>query len=457
MCIQMRTLAKNRIRIKSKSMSKSMEGAMTRNKQTGSVLVFLAFAMVVLLGFAGLAIDMGTLRYQKRLQQTAADAAAIAGASNLAAGGVIAGARDASATNGFTNNGDTVANCKDPGATVGTICVEINNPPSSGKHPGNALYVEAFVSVVQPTYFMKVLGINKQAITARAVATNLSGGINSGCLYTLGAPSASIEGVNINGSATLNAPTCGIVDNGNFNTKGNALVVNAATFGMSGSKVSSGPGGTVTCSVPTASCPTPNMPAGADPLSYLTPPCSPCIATGSIDVNGGNGTSFTENPGIYSHISLQGTGNGPAIKFNPGVYVVTGPGNFTVTGNAAITGNGVMFYFTNGATIDARGGGNKLDFQLSPPTSGPYAGILFYQDPADTAPPYLGGDNNSSFSGALYFPKVQLTFFGNSKSYNTGIIVADAISLSGNPTINLLGTAGLPPGVTVIKNAILVE
>jgi hypothetical protein len=449
----MRTLAKHRIRIK----SKSMEGAMTRSKQTGSVLVFLAFAMVVLLGFAGLAIDMGTLRYQKRLQQTAADAAAIAGASNLAAGGVTAGGRDAAATNGFTNNGGNVANCKDPGAAVGTICVEINNPPTSGQHPGNALYVEAFVSVVQPTYFMKVLGINKQAITARAVATNLGGGINSGCLYTLGAPSASIEGVNINGSATLNAPTCGIVDNGNFNTQGNALVVNAATFGMSGSRFASGPGGTVTCSVPTASCPTPSMPAAADPLSYLTPPCSPCTATGSIDINGGNGSSFTVNPGTYSSISLRGTGNGPAITFTPGIYVVTGPGNFTVAGNAAITGNGVMFYFTNNATIDATGGGNKLDFQLSPPTSGPYAGILFYQNPADTAAPSLGGDNNSSFSGALYFPKVQLTFFGNSTSYNTGIIVADAISLSGNPTINLLGTAGLPPGVTVIKNAILVE
>ena len=83
--------------------------------------------------------------------------------------------------------------------------------------------------------------------------------------------------------------------------------------------------------------------------------------------------------------------------------------------------------------------------------------LMASEDPADTAPPYLGGDKNSSFSGALYFPKVQHTFFGNSKSYNTGIIVADAISLSGNPTINLLGTAGLPPGVTVIKNAILVE
>jgi hypothetical protein len=80
-----------------------------------------------------------------------------------------------------------------------------------------------------------------------------------------------------------------------------------------------------------------------------------------------------------------------------------------------------------------------------------------YQDPNDTAGPQLGGDNQSSFQGTLYFPKAQLTFFGNNVTYNTGIVVADAIALSGNPTVNLKGTAGLPAGVTVIKTAVLVE
>jgi hypothetical protein len=439
----MRTLCTNQA-----GHSNSMEGVMTRKNEAGSVLVFVALAMVVLLGFAGLAIDMGTLRYEKRLQQTAADGAAIAGASNLAAGsGVTAGAKNASSTNGFTDSG-----CLDK---VDCVTVTVNNPPSSGPHSGNGAYVEVLVAAVHPTFFMKIFGVNQETITARAVATNLSGGINSGCLYTLGAPSSSIEGVNINGSATLNAPTCGIVDNGNFNTSGNALVVTAATFGTSGSWNANGPGGTVTCTVPTSSCPTPNMPAAADPLSYLTPPCSPCAGGTPLNISG-NGT-FSVNPGTYSSISITGTGNkSPSVTFQPGVYVLNG-GNFSVSGNATIIGSGVMFYFTNGATINATGGGNKLDFQLSPPTSGTYAGILFYQNPNDTAGPQLGGDNQSSFNGVLYFPKAQLTFFGNATNYNTGIVVADAIALSGNPTVNLKGTAGLPPGVTVIKNAILVE
>src|SRR5438876_391053 len=100
---------------------------MIRNNQSGQVLIGAAIAMVVLAGFAGLAIDMGSLRYQKRLQQTAADGAALAGASNLAAtsGGVVTGARAASGANGFTDT-DSGAGCS--GGSVGCVSVIVNNP-----------------------------------------------------------------------------------------------------------------------------------------------------------------------------------------------------------------------------------------------------------------------------------------------------------------------------------------
>jgi hypothetical protein len=410
---------------------------MTRKNQSGQTLVSTVLALTVLLGFGGLAIDMGALRYEKRLQQTAADAAAVAGASNLTHGGVTSGAQNASAANGFTDG-------------VNSVTVTINNPPASGPHSGNGNYVEALVVAVQPTYFMRIFGINSETITARAVATNVSGGANSGCLYTLGPPSSSIEGVSINGSAILNAPTCGIVDNGNYNTKGNKLIVNASTFGVSGSANVSGPGGTVTCTSGTSSCPTYGAPASSDPLSYLTPPAVQSPSFGNVTTSG----TETLQPGTYSSITI---GKNSTVTMSPGIYYVDGPGGVTFNGAGTVVGIGVTMYFTNGATINATGGGNNLDIQLSPPASGPYAGVLFYQDPNDTAAPSLGGDNNSYFSGILYFPKVQLTFFGNNVSYATGIVVADAIALSGNPTVNLQGTAGLPPGVTIVSSATLVE
>src|ERR1700739_90314 len=286
---------------------------MNRKNQSGQALATMAIAMVVLAGFAGLAMDMGTLRYQKRLQQSAADAAAIAGASNIGFGGMVAGGQNAAIANGFTDaSSNTLSTCTTPGAGIGTVCVQITAGPTAGPHAGNTNYVEAYVSVVQPTYFMTLFGVNSETVTARAVATNTSGagGPGPGCLYTLGAPTASIEGVNINGNATLNAPTCGIVDNGNYNSKGNSLVVNASTFGVVGDANVKGPGGSVTCVQSPNSCPTPGMAPSPDPeAGKLTPPCSPCTGGTAISISGnggfsGSGVSYANNtytiqPGTY--------------------------------------------------------------------------------------------------------------------------------------------------------------
>jgi Putative Flp pilus-assembly TadE/G-like len=401
------------------------EDAMRRKSEAGQVLFTTAASLVVLMGFAGLAIDMGVLRYDKRIQQTAADAAAIAGANDLTdgQGAATVGAKDASATNGFTDGKNNVT-------------VTVNNPPLSGPHAGGttnaADYVEVLVKAVQPTFFMRVLGINNETITARAVATSAGGGANSGCLYTLGAPPSGISG-----NGTLNASTCGIVDNGNFNSGG--LSITADTFAEAGSAV----GGLVTCLATPSSCPTPNTPAAADPLSSLTPPLTPPPVGAPQMFNASNIV-----PGsTYSGITItSGTVNFPA-----GTYVISG-GNFTVQGSPTITGTGVTFYFTNGATVNMSMGTPTI--QLTAPSSGQYAGILFYQDPNDNSGPQLSGGNASQYNGVLYFPKALVTFLG---SANAAVVVADSFALSGGATVNLQGNAGLPSGVTVLGHTVLVE
>jgi len=420
---------------------------MKRRKEAGQALVFTAIGLVALLGFVGLGIDMGVLRYQKRLQQTAADGAAIAGATNLTYGGVQTGAQNAAASNGFTDNTGGGACAAPPtNLAVSSVTVTVCNGPLLGPHAGDTNYVEVYVTAGQPTYFMKIFGVNSETITARAVATSLAGGASgntSGCLYSLGLPASSIEGVNINGTATLNATTCGIVDNGNYNTKGNSLTVNAGSFGVSGSALVSGPGGTVTCSSGQSSCPQYGTPSAPDPMSYLMPPAV------------GTPVNWTGNavPGTtYNGISI----NGGTVNFPSGTYVLDG-GSFVCHGNPTITGTGVTFYFTNGATITCSG---TDTIQFSAPSSGPYAGVLFYQDPNDTNGPTLGGTTGTYFNGILYFPRSQITFFGNNTTIDTGIVIADAFALSGNPTVNLSGAAGipggLPPGFTA-GNAHLVE
>jgi Flp pilus assembly protein TadG len=59
------------------------QGHPVREGETGSVVVFSALIMVVLAAFATLAVDYGFLQYKRSQLQTAADAAALAGAADL--------------------------------------------------------------------------------------------------------------------------------------------------------------------------------------------------------------------------------------------------------------------------------------------------------------------------------------------------------------------------------------
>jgi Putative Flp pilus-assembly TadE/G-like len=476
---------------------------MRRNKQAGQALVLTAVALVVLMGFAGLAIDMGVLRYEKRLQQTAADAAAIAGANNLAYGGVTVGAQNAAASNGFTDNSGNGGSCTASGppappsnAAPGWIQVTICNPPSSADpyHASQTGYVEAWVTEIHPTYFMRVLGINSEAVTARAVATDTSGSGSggSGCIDTLGSPNKRIEpGISTSGSVSLYAPTCGINDNGNLITGGGAnLSITAASIGVSGSVTQNGTG-TVS--------PTPQsgVPALGDPIS-ATAPCSgsSCPSSGPIKITAGScsGTGCAGNvtcsggtcaisPGNYDDICV---GSGAAVNFMPGLYVMNGNSvcnagtEFQINANATVcnstnpdcsgmmgsANSGVTFYMTGSGSVNIDG---TATVQLSAPNSGTYEGMLFYQDPSDTASATISGNDTSSYQGALYFPTAQLTFGGNNSTtgtFNGGaaytLLVSSWLTLAGNPTIvlnsdysGLSGNGG--PLAGAITSARLVE
>lgn len=458
---------------------------MIRKSESGQALVIGAFVMVALLAVMGLSIDMGVMRYDKRLQQTAADAAAIAGASNLpydGAGspGVINGALTASAQNGFTSN--TGSSCAPPPTdlNIGQVDVTVCNPPITGPHAGDANYVQAYVSAGQPTFFMKALGVTRETITAAAVATTLgSNGPGSGCLLTLGPPNASIEGVNVNGNPTLNAPTCGIQDNGDFNTKGNALVVSASTFGTSGNWVNDGTQpGDVTCTSGQSPCPSSTV-GVADPLSSLKAPATSYSGGSTVSISGGGDSScgvgcsydsstntYSIQPGQYCSITINGTAQ-DSVVFEPGLYIIDGISSgcttesLNIPGNATITGDGVTFYFTNSSTLNMTGTPTMHLTAPGPtePYPGPYAGILFYQDPNDTNTngPSLGGNTGSYYDGMLYFPSDQLTFYGNNTSVDIAMAITYSVHLSGNPTVNLDGASAMPPGSDPVKTAVLVQ
>lgn len=424
-----------------------------RNREAGQALVVTAISLVVLVGMLGLGIDMGVLRYEKRLQQTAADAAAIAGASDLrynGGAGVVPAAQAAASTNGFDSDGDSnVSDCNAPNGKVGKVCVQVDSAgttggPLTGPHAGNANYVEVLVSAVHPTYFSRIFGKKTATVTARAVAGNVgNAGPNGTCLYALGL--SAILGINLSqvinveAGATLDANACGILANGSI--LGNVL-------------------GTVNGLVCTllSSCTPPSMPTIPDPLAYLAqtpPPAGSCTAQ-SGNLTAGN---VTLTPGNFCNgISISGNAS---VTFSPGVYTISGSSGLSFTGNGTVQGSGVMFYMspTAGSVMWGTGGGET---NLSAPTSsdastGAVGGVLFWQDQSDTNPATINGNGTSSLNGTMYFPGTTVTFGGNG-SVNAGIVVAGSLAVNIGLTLNLLGSAGLPPGsMNPVAAATLVE
>ena len=460
-----------------------MERTMKRNREAGQALYLTAAALVVLVGFMGLGIDMGMLRYEKRIQQTAADAAAVAGAMEMPVSGSFTSAgQEASAHNGFADNaGGSISSCTAPGAAVGTICVQINNPPQSGPHASCASpcnYVEALVSEVHSTYFMRIFGRNSATVTARAVATIVSSNGNTppGCIYTLG-PQGTGVGVTNSGTPTVNAQSCGIYDNGDWTTNGATVNINAGSIGTTDTTPVNHGGGTVTCGGSTANCPTPGIPPVTDPLAGL-----PAPSVGSpVTWNKNNAV-----PGTYGGMTINST---DTVNFAPGMYVIDG-GTLKINAGATVCNqttsgctspavlsnsppsygpipnpnDGVTFYLTNGASVQVNGLANVW---LSAPNSGTYAGILFYQDPSDCQAGTLNGTSSSAYQGALYFPgnpnggcNVQLNFGGtmtNTSSAYT-VIVTDDLKIFGTSDVTINSDfSSLPGGTFRANNAVLVE
>ena len=77
--------------------------------RSGQILMLATIAIAVLLGFSALAVDVGLLYSTRRRLQTAADAAAIAGATALRDGQDYSkAAEDVTSFNGFTNSQNNV-------------------------------------------------------------------------------------------------------------------------------------------------------------------------------------------------------------------------------------------------------------------------------------------------------------------------------------------------------------
>lgn len=404
-----------------------MKGIRTRLKQvlkdeSGQAVVLAAAGMVAILGFAGLALDIGQMRYERRQLQAAADAAAMAAVLELTK---CAGTADCStmmtaAEQAMTENGMTVASANDlkqcaSGSTT-ELTLTINNGPcalgstASDPNYGNTGYVEAVVSTPQNTFFARVLGINSKTISARAEAAL---GNSQFCVYTSTSStdqgSSGPVGILMNSTSSITAG-CGIEDDSGSS---DALETNSGSSIRSTIFKVTGQWGLVNGGTASPT-PTTSATAVSDPLAYLQsdePTTGGCTQTnlvvaGTTSLSAGTycgGINFNSGSGAYT------------VTFGAGTYVFTGDVNVDTAVTLNGTG-GVTLYFASGSlTMNSA---STVD--LVAPTSGSYAGILIWQASTDSSAMIIDSNSSSTLQGAIYLPDAQLTLnsAGNLAAYS---------------------------------------
>lgn len=461
--------------------------------ESGQTIVFAALIMVVLMGLTGLAIDVGHMRHVKRQLQRDADAAALAAAREIRLCGVTNGSSQVvascpymttAATSALAENESSYSSTSTIGsgcaqATSTSITLSLNVPPAcvGGPTPsGNTAYVEAVVTKQEPTYFARVLGIPPISLGAHAVASRNS---NPPCIYALDPDGPDAIDVTIGLGLQAN---CAIIDE---SSNADALTCTLG-IGISAPQISitGGAGdGLLNGLLCGSNAPTRTgvlPPTPADPLAYLpAPPGSgpnPQCGTGAATISGKEVFSGSSTPvnigllsgGLFGNIEFKpgvycgGINITPIISlamritFDPGVYILTPQGNsFGLTINAAqvasyISGDGVMFY-SEGPAPSAGAQGFNINlpavlgtFNLSAPTSGEYAGVLFFQPADNTAQDSFLISiqllSLGSMDGAIYAPGARVFYGVSIIAGNNNILVAKDISLLGG----ILTTFGNP-------------
>lgn len=395
--------------------------------ERGQVLPLVALALVALMGFAGMAVDLGYLQYEQRQQQTAADAGALAGAEYELKHGGCAVAADGLTP---TINADVARNGYTDDA--GKVDIFVDHPVPNGPFVNDPCAVRVKVYSPHQTFFTQLFGMTGNT-TTEATATIAAN--SNGCAFYLDPT----QPTTFNGP-NVYAPGCSIYTNNiPFSVKGGPQVT-VAGLGYSQTYQDS-PGTKYTeatpMKIPPATDPCMEIP-GCRALTLDPPPQSPCP-------NHAANTPTVMNPGCYT-TDFSTTGN---VTLMPGVYVITGDaGKNAIKGN--ISGTGVTIYVAQNGQIQTT---NGATLNITPPTTGEYAGVSYYQVPGNSSATVFNG-TIFNVSGLFYAPSAEnVTYNGQQRTYM--VLVLGSATYNGNSTsITFYPPA---PGQSLIQEAVLAQ
>ncbi len=413
-----------------------MEQSDTRER--GQTLVLFVFALATLMGFVALSIDIGLVFVARRDMQNAADAAALAGARELPeAAAATAAALEWAQGNGYADGVD--------GVTVQVVT------PYNGD-PGR---VHVSISSDIDFVFGRAVGLESAAVGASAAAENTT---SSGGAYAI---------------IVLDETDCFAFDNtgsGNISIEGGGIMVNsscstALRHGGSGNidtdvnHYYQEGGYTIVGSGNITPNPWPAVHRAEDPLAALVPPLPGAPAEGSAGtaddpqltlINDSN--DRTLYPGTYyGGLKIIG-GN---VTLMDGNYIMAG-GGLEIDASGNVTGTDVMFYNTNDPYKPTGAGAydrfkltSSGSVDLSAPTSGPYAYMLFWQDPNNTQT-FLKSSSGNLSPGVIYLPTATLD---ESSSGNLGSvqIIVKEYDKSGSGNVEMTSGGWVGESIAAVR------
>lgn len=321
--------------------------------QRGQILPLVGVCLFVLMTFAAFAIDLGYMRYQQRLQQNAADSAALAAASvyrnpSPAPSGCTYGTGSAEATEAVcAADAAAAANGFPPPDVTVTI------PPADGGYTGDPNAVETTVTAQHNTIFSGWLvgGTSPSiAVTTRAVALAF-GGDAGGCVSAPGS-------IKMAGGASITA-NCGMVMGGSFNNPAGS----STTFNIPFIGEATAGGVCGTCS--TTGTAFENITVYTDPCSGLAS-CAALMA--AVPLNTAANAACGKAQAVITSVIC----NSAATDLTPGnTYVydtVAPPGTLTCSTCTITSGVTLIINTTTPKSITWGGTpGGTTDAMLAPP------------------------------------------------------------------------------------------
>ena len=372
---------------------------MSKQTDDGSILLIVAFSMVVLFGMAALSIDASNAYDIRNRLAAAADHGAKSAAHEIWRGNAanyVAFANQAIDQQQLSGQipvttARVIRLCSDAGATC------------EPAHQTNQ-YVEVILSTNYGLMFGALVSQFSLTPGARAVAGT---GNSPFCLITLDDASPSLE----IGNSEITATGCAVQAGGPISGSNPNAEIHSDSVAVAGD-----------CS---GNCDgfdnlTLNTPPPNDPLAGHVPVPPDCNPKLDIDQVGG-----VLPGGCYNNVTLDGT-----VTLSGGEYQIYGTVFFKNNTQVVMSPNTGFMYFGPAATFDFR---QNTSLQVTAAVGGPYNGIAVFVDPANTSDWDMRNSSAVNVTGAFYAP-------------NTNVIFANHLNSASTCTLFIVGTLDIRNG-----------